>query len=79
MELEKQKDLQLERLTRQVFDLNRNQEALEEDFANVMSGSKNTPRRKLSEEQEEELYQLVKSGKDIVKVKEGHYQVQSLI
>jgi|GEM_PF-2828137 hypothetical protein len=83
LELEKKKDEQLELLTRQVFDLNRNQEQLELDMANIAAGKGRVPPRKLSKEEEEELYQLVKSGKDILKVEEDEekitYEVKSLI
>lgn len=83
LELEKKKDEQLELLTRQVFDLNRNQEQLELDMANIAAGKGRVPPRKLSKEEEEELYQLVKSDKDIVKVEEDEekvtFEVKSLI
>lgn len=82
LELEKKKDEQLELLTRQIFDLNRNQEQLEQDMANIAMG-KPIQKRQLSKEEEEELYQLVKEDKDIVKVQEDEekitFQVRSLI
>lgn len=79
LQLEKEKDLKLEHLTRQVFDLNRHQEQLELDMVNITTGKGIVLPRKMSKEEEDELYQLVKEGKDIVKVGEGNYQARSLI